>query len=141
MTTRRFAEDTKVSVGKSQGEVKDLLRRAGAGKMAIYEDKAGSAVMFEIGAGMYRIMVPIPKAKTPAVAEQEERRAWRLMLLLIKAKLEAVREGATTIEREFLSDRLLYDGTTVGQWAARELDEATKIGRMPTTFLLTGPDR
>ena len=61
------------------------------------------------------------------------------MLLLIKAKLEAVREGATTIEREFLSDRLLYDGQTIGQWAEAELQEATRLGRMPTTLLLTGP--
>ena len=139
MTARRFAEDTKVSIGHSQGEVKDLLKRAGATKTAIYEDERGSSVMFQIDAGMYRVAVPIPKAATAAKSEQEERRAWRLMLLLIRAKLEAVREGATTIEREFLSDRLLHGGQTIGQWAARELEEATRIGRMPTSLLLSAP--
>lgn len=136
MAARRFAEDTKVPVGQSQGEVKDMLRKAGADRLAIYEDGKGSAVAFEIRGRMYRLDVPRKATKDP---EQEERRMWRLTLLLVKAKLEAVREGATTIEREFLADAIPYDGRRMAEWAEPELQIAYQEGRMPKQLLLGGP--
>lgn len=136
MTPRRFAEDTKVPVGQTQGEVKDLLRKAGADRLAIYEDNKGSAVAFEIRGRMYRLDVPRKESKTP---EQEERRMWRLTLLLVKAKLEAVREGATTIEREFLADTLMPDGSKLADWAGEQLAVAYQSGKMPAALLLEGP--
>jgi hypothetical protein len=134
---RRFAEDTGVPVGRSQDEVKDRLRRSGADRIAVYEDEETSAVVFTVQGRMYRITVPTTAdAKDP---KQDARRAWRLLLLLLKAKLEAVREGATTIEREFLADMLLPDGSTVYQRAAEELAIAFEGGSMPATLLLEGP--
>jgi hypothetical protein len=135
--TRRFAEDTSVPVGQTQTEIKKRLRDAGADQIAVFESSDKSAVAFSVGAGMYRITVPTdPKAKNIA---QDERRAWRLLGLLIKSKLEAVREGATTVEREFLADRLLYDGKTVHEWAAPQLQIAHERGQMPASLLLEGP--
>ena len=136
MAARRFAEDTEVPAGRTQGEIKDRLRAAGAVRTAIFEEPDGSSVAFQMGDGMYRITVPIPKGKDAA---QEERRAWRLMNLLIKAKLEAIKEGATTVEREFMADRLLYNGRTVADVLGPELRIATEEGRMPTTLMLTAP--
>lgn len=133
MTARRYAEATKVPVGQTQGEVKDLLRRAGADRLMIYEDNKGSAVAFEIRGRMYRLDVPRHASKNP---EQEERRMWRLTLLLVKAKLEAVREGVTTIEREFLADALLPDGGTMGKWADEQLTLTYEKGKMPPQLLL-----
>ena len=63
------------------------------------------------------------------------------MLLLIKAKLEAVREGATTIEREFLADMMMPDGSTVSEFMAQPLALAYQEGRMPTVPMLEGPKR
>lgn len=135
--TRRFAEDTSVPTSKTQDEIKVRLRAAGADRIAVYEDSKSSAIAFSLGQGMYRVTVPIdPKAKNRA---QDERRAWRLLGLLIKSKLEAVREGATTVEREFLADRLLPDGATMGEWSAAQLQVAYERGQMPTSLLIGGP--
>lgn len=135
--TRRFAEDTAVSVSQTQGEIKARLRTAGADQIAVFESDDRSAVAFRIGSAMYRITVPTdPKAKNVA---QDARRAWRLLGLLMKSKLEAVREGATTVEREFLADMLLYDGQTLSERLGPELQLAHAEGRMPAKLLLEGP--
>lgn len=133
---RRFAEDTKVPVGQSQDSVKRLLKAAGAHQLAVYEATDRSAVAFRIDGRFYRITVPIDT--TTGVGQQEERRAWRLLLLLIKAKMEAVREGATTVEREFLADMLMPDGSTVAEWTAKPLELAYNKGEMPGQLLLPG---
>jgi hypothetical protein len=133
---RRFAQDTDVPVGRTQEEVKKRLKAVGADQIAVFESAERSAVAFSALGRMYRIEVPRPKSKDP---DQEERRAWRLMLLLIKAKLEAVREGATTIEREFLADMLMPDGSTVHQRAKEALAIAYDKGTMPPNLLLSGP--
>ena len=135
--TRRFAEDTRVPVGQTQGEIKDRLRKAGADQIAVFESDERTAIAFRLGFAMYRVTIPIPTAA--ANREQEERRAWRLMGLLIKSKLEAIREGATTVEREFLADMLLYDGQTVSERMGPELQIAHDQGRMPKQLLLAGP--
>lgn len=137
MSARRFAQDTSVPVGRSQDEVKQRLRAAGSAQIAVYEEAEKSAVVFTVEGRMYRITVPIIAGAKDA--KQEERRAWRLMLLLLKAKLEAVREGATTIEREFLADMLLPDGSTVHERAKAELAIAYQGGSMPEHLMLQGP--
>jgi hypothetical protein len=40
---------------------------------------------------------------------------WRQMLLLLKAKLEIVRMGFSTVEHEFMADMVLPSGNTAGQ--------------------------
>jgi hypothetical protein len=136
MTDSRFAERTRVPVAQSQTEVKTLLKIAGSDKIAVYEDTEKSAVAFRMKDRFYRITVPVrAKARNPG---QEERRSWRLVLLLIKAKLEAVREGATTFEREFLADMVTPDGSTVSEWIAEPLRLAYESGRMPDQLLLGG---
>lgn len=137
MTARRFAERTDVPVGRTQDDAKARLRAAGADQIMIYEAQDRSAIAFRLAGRFYRIDIPTdPKAKD---ARQDERRAWRLLLLLMKAKLEAVREGATTIEREFLSDAVLPNGSTVGAWASTELTLAYESGAMPKSLMLEGP--
>jgi len=50
-----------------------------------------------------------------AKAEQEWKRRWRAHVLLIKAKLEFIEGGDTTLEQEFLPYALMKDGRTVGE--------------------------
>lgn len=135
--SRRFAEDTKVPVGQTQGEVKDRLRKAGADQIAVFESEKKTAIAFRLGWAMYRVTIPI--LKDAKDRSQEERRAWRLMGLLIKSKLEAIREGATTVEREFLADMLLYNGQTVSESIGPELQIAHDEGQMPRQLMLEGP--
>lgn len=135
--SRRFAEDTKVPVGRTQEQLKARLRKAGADQVAVYESDASSAIAFRIAGGMYRITVPTdPRVKNP---DQDQRRAWRLLALLITGKLEAIQDGATTVEREFLADRLLQDGRTVSDWIVPQIEQAQAEGHMPNQLLLEGP--
>lgn len=47
--------------------------------------------------------------------EQGTRERWRLVVLVLKTKLELVALGARTIEQEFLDGLVLPNGQTVGQ--------------------------
>jgi hypothetical protein len=68
------------------------------------------------------------------VAEQRaqfERSAWRRLLLVVKAKLELVRDADSSIEREFLADILLPNGSTVHEELGPQLDDSYRTGSMP----------
>ena len=52
-------------------------------------------------------------------------------MLVLKAKLEAVEAGITTIEQEFLADMVLPGDVTVGEALLPRLDDALNTGRMP----------
>lgn len=71
--------------------------------------------------------------------EQGCRQVWRALALVIKAKLEAVAAGITTVEDEFLAHTVLPDGSTFGDWAKPQIEKAYAIGAMPTSLLLGGP--
>ena len=66
--------------------------------------------------------------------EQACRQHWGALLLIMRAKLEAVESGITTLESEFLANIVLPDRGTVGQWLAPQVDEAYATGRMPPTL-------
>ncbi|WP_243647545.1 hypothetical protein [Cuneatibacter caecimuris] len=54
------------------------------------------------------------------------------LYLIVKAKLEAVETGISTIEREFFYDVVLPDGKTVGEWMAPQLETVYQSGDMPS---------
>jgi len=99
-------------------------------------------------------MLPLPDRKErrfthhsrgprdPEVAEQfyEQgcRASWRALLLIVKAKLEAVAARISTIEREFLADVVLPDRSTVGEWVRPQLAQVYERADMPA--LLPGSD-
>lgn len=135
--TRRFAQDTFVPVSTSEAESKKRLREAGADQIAVFESADKALLAFTLHGRQYRLTVPIvTKAKDKA---QEDRRAWRLMLLLLKAKLEAVREGATTIEREFMADLVMPNGQTMAEYIEPQISLAYERGAMPAALMLEGP--
>lgn len=61
---------------------------------------------------------------------------WRRLVLVVKAKLDLVADGGSTIEREFLADILLPDGRTVHQALGPQLADSYSNGHMPP---LLGP--
>jgi hypothetical protein len=65
----------------------------------------------------------------PQVLEPRER--WRSLLLLLKAKLEAVRVGLSTAEKEFLADLVLDDGRSVYQAMGERIQLALASGKVP----------
>lgn len=57
--------------------------------------------------------------------EQADRQRWRALLLVIKAKLEAVESGIAIFEQEFLAFVVLADGRTVGDCVVPRLQAGT----------------
>lgn len=108
-----------------------------------------------------RIVLPVPKieafATKPApsnaydrrprqrdAAEQHKaweqacRERWRLLCLLVKAKLEFVALGVSSLEREFLADLMLPDGSTVHSFLAKGIAESYQTGNMPPLLGMGG---
>ena len=52
-------------------------------------------------------------------------------MLVIKAKLEAVTAGISTIETEFLANIVPPNNTTAGEWILPQIDQAYRNGAMP----------
>ncbi len=85
------------------------------------------------GRGVTRSRDAVSKAHDQACRER-----WRQLVLLVKAKLEAIALGLSTVEREFLADVYLPDGRTVHQALQDGLVEMYKSGTLPP---MLGPAR
>lgn len=142
----RYAEDTAVSSDRSRAEIERILRRYGATAFAYGWEDQTAHVAFKIDGRQVRFRVPLPdradfrrsptgRTRTQTAAdeayEKAVRQRWRALALVIKAKLEAVEAGITTVEDEFLSSIALPDGRTVGEWVRPQLAVAYGKGDMP----------
>jgi hypothetical protein len=129
-----YAQDTSVSVDRSIAELRRTLTRFGASAFAFAIDETAhnQQVLFRINARHVRMLLPMPAQDDPLITrtaggklrsqaqidaeyDKEVRRRWRSLNLVVKAKLEAVASGISTIEREFLADMVTSRGETVGQ--------------------------
>jgi hypothetical protein len=127
----RYASNTNVPIGRSQEELKDILRRYGADGFGTMERGGIAMVLFEFNGLGIRIDVTLPdradkefnetdtgRARSEDAAhkayEQAVRQRWRALLLAVKAKLEAVACGISTIETEFMPFVVMPDGQTLG---------------------------
>ncbi|MHA7900802.1 MAG: hypothetical protein ACX94B_13135 [Henriciella sp.] len=110
--SRLYAEDTKVPVDRSQSEIKKMLREIGADRIAVYESSDGNYIIFEANAVMYKISQKIPEIGRKSL-EQRERAGWRALVLLVRAKKVAIQQQITTIEKEFMADTVMPDGSTL----------------------------
>lgn len=141
-----YAKDTKVSTGQSRTELERILQRYGAAAFSYGHDETRAVVMFSAHGRHVRLDMPLPPLsefeRTPTglrrsadAAENERAKAmrqrWRALVLVVKAKLEAVESGLVTFEQEFLAHIVLPDQRTVGEWAAPQLDEVYETGEMP----------
>jgi hypothetical protein len=80
-----------------------------------------------------RLDVPMPhelECGSRAKADAATRQRWRALVLVLKAKLEAVASGISTLESEFLAGIVLPNGMTLGQAVLPRLSEAVSSGRL-----------
>lgn len=138
-----YAKSTAVPVGRSQEHIRQVLTKHKAEAFAFGESRERGEVKFQIDNRLIRISVPYPTPPKPGATqaslktyEQVIRSRWRVLLLSIKAKLEAVEAGVTTLEDEFLAFVVLPNGSTVGREIAAKIELACRSGEMP---LLMGP--
>lgn len=151
----KYATTTEVTVEKSRLEIEKTLRKYGADAFAYGEDGRDVRLSFRMAGRQFRFALTLPDPKErrfayssrgprePHVAlahwEQACRTSWRALALVIKAKLEAVEAGISTLEDEFLANLILPDRQTVGDWIRPQVEEAYRVGAMPSRLLLEGP--
>lgn len=75
-----------------------------------------------------------------AEVEQETKRRARVLLLCVKAKLEAAALGITTVENEFLGSLMLPSGRTMGDWAT-DTPQLTAAGEPDLMLMLPAGNR
>ncbi|MDY6810956.1 MAG: hypothetical protein SW127_18405 [Actinomycetota bacterium] len=108
----KYAQYTTVPIERSQAEMKKTLARYGARNIATLDGDHEHAIAFVYGGWLVRMKLPMPEND-----DRERRRLWRSFNLIVKAKLEAIENGVSTFEREFLPDLVIpATGTTVGEW-------------------------
>ena len=144
MTTRRFAETTKVPVSQSRGEIEKMLARHKCQQFGTAVDylEMKARVQFTAHDRMVRFTVAVPdpkKFRREQEHQQEERRIWRSLLLVIKAKLEAVETGIATFEQEFLANIVMPNGRTVAEIVLPQIAESYATGRMPLALAAGNP--
>ena len=147
-----YATNTQVSSDRSRSEIERTLRRYGASRFSYgWEDNGEThlaAVGFVADNRTVRFVVPMPsredfrftetgRSRSPGVVDKEWeqgcRRVWRVLALVIKAKLEAVESGVVTFDEEFFAHFVLPDGVTI---ADRLLPDIEKILSGATPRLL-----
>lgn len=149
MTTPTYAAQTTVSAESSRVEIERTLKRYGADRLMSGYDSVMALVSFEAQGRRVKFVLPMPirdafaydvrhRRRTPKAAqaayEQEVRRRWRCLALAIKAKLEVVASGIATFEEEFMANIVLPNGSTVGEWAVPQIDNAYLSGDMPRSL-------
>ena len=112
-STGLFDQSATTSIDDSAREISGALEKHGASQSMIVRstDPLKVSLAFRLSGLTIRLDVPTPEN----CRENERRRRWRVMVMVTKAKLEAIASGISTIEREFLSDIVMPDGRTVGE--------------------------
>lgn len=144
----QYAKHTTVSVEKSKGEIENLLRRYGADQFMSGWEDGRSLIQFRAKGKHIRFVLPLPLKteerflRTPgrgneysperadSLWEQACRQSWRAMVLVVKAKLEAVESGITTFEEEFYAHIVLPNGKTIFQETSNAVEIAYSEGKM-----------
>jgi len=140
----KYAQKTTVDVGRSLQEIQDLLRRYGATQFLIdYEqNRIGFSLLSrKVIFTMPAVNIDHTIQKTPTgknrnadaqqtALAQKERQQWRALLLIIKAKLEAIDSGITTLDQEFMAFYLLKNGQTLAQTILPQLQQPDIIPKL-----------
>jgi hypothetical protein len=155
-----YAENTSVPVERSRAEIEKLLSRHKCTKFmaGVDHDAHRATVQFQAHNRIVKFEIDLPNpadskyrriknsylqrtaSGVAKVVEQEERTRWRSLLLVIKAKLEAVESNIATFEDEFLAHTLLPNQQTVAEYIGPQVAQMYETGRMPPERMLTSGD-
>jgi hypothetical protein len=143
--TRKYAEDTAVPIARTREHLEALLRRRGCEGFAYGWTGAQDRVEFVWNRRRIRFTLPRPKRDDLALTAtglarsdraidiaiaNEDRRRWRGLLLVVRAKLEAVEAGITTFESEFLAHIVMPNDQTIGDILVPQLGDGTIAKRL-----------
>lgn len=148
-----YAQDTSVSVERSQAAIKKELSRYHAEAFVLGEEGSRALVQFRIKGRTVQFVLDLPDRAdkrfwlTPSrkfkrgpheahmAWEQACRQKWRALHLFVKASLEAVHEGILDLDSAFLPYMLLANGQTVGGHMKPMIVKALESGVMPRLAL------
>lgn len=145
-----YAEGTAVTPERSQMEIAALIRKYGASSFITGFDGDRALVEFIANDRRIRFVLDLPTdpkkfgttptgraARDPhSKMEDEVKRRWRALALVIKAKLEVVATGISTFETEFMAQTVMPDGRTVAEHVMPRIDEAYATGQITRGGLL-----
>lgn len=157
---RNYAEGTKVPLEKSLAEINGMLSRLNCSQTMTMQTDDHFMVAFVIDKVAYKMSVPKPNPKEKRFTEvgingsttkpatpkqhaekvqQEMARRMRALAALIKARLVAVDEGITTMERAFIGDIVAGpNGQTVADMIvpqiANALERVEGVGTLALPF-------
>lgn len=154
-----YARGTIVPIARSKAEIEELVVKYGATQFATMSTAEMAQVAFKMSDRLVRFNLPLPKPEefkyykkqkdshydyertAPVMlrmCEQAARERWRALVLIVKAKLQAVESGVTTFEEEFLAHIVTPNGKTVGEWITPQLAEIYQSKRMPPMLTAGG---
>jgi hypothetical protein len=156
-----YAKNTEVAVEKSRAEIERLLSQHRCSKFlaGIDHEAHRATVQFQAHGRIVKFEIELPDPADPkykriknsrfertpsgvaAVIAQEERTRWRALLLVIKAKLEAVESNIATFEDEFLAHTMLPNQRTVAEYIGPMIAEVYATGRMKALEAHVGADQ
>lgn len=149
MSARAYAEGTSVPVSRTIAELRSVVEKYGGSGWihAEHEHKAMVGWTYQGRAVRFVIALPTmdhprvkwmegdrnrirPANQRPNAQKAEERRIWRSLFAVVKAKLVAVDDGVVGFEAEFLSNIVLpgTDGATIYDGIAGRLDQLLESG-------------
>lgn len=150
-----YAQKTTVPVERSKMEIERTLSNYGASQFVSgWDEKKGQAVVqFQMRDRRIRFIVELPKSEelrtferktrtrlkvvertdsqVSKEREQELRRRWRALLLVVKAKLEAVDSNISSFDEEFMAHIVTESGRTIGEMIIPQLDKVAASGHLP----------
>ena len=121
-----YAEKTPVSVVDTIAEIRRVITKHGGSQFVFGVTDDRVMIGFTKDARQVRVQVLQAEGQ-----EQRNKATCRALLLVVKAKLEAVAAGVSVFEDEFLASIVLPDGRLVGQQVRPALSAAYDGRTMP----------
>ncbi len=122
-----YAARTKIPAERTRLDIEALMKRRGADQFFSGDDGKTAILAFRLRGRHIRFSLPLSGARSA----QQVRSRWRALLLVIKAKLEAIDIGILTLEDAFLAETILPDKQTVADYIRPQITAAYKSGEMP----------
>ena len=123
-----YASRTRVPIEKSRMEIERLVKRYRATGFVSGWQGSTARIEFLCQSRHVRFTVNVPEQ------QQAARQKWRTLVLLVKAKLEAVDAKIATFEEAFVGDIVMPDGRTVWE-STREPIGLAYADRKPVALL------
>ena len=138
----RYAENTSVPVERSRAEIERVLTKYGATRFGSMSEPDKATIYFEVKGRQVQIPIPMPSPTDKAfthdrrstwrkhpdstrdrLLDAERRRRWRVLVITVKAMLEAVDSKLLTFDQAFLA-HIVIPGTaqTLGEHLVPRLD-------------------